>query len=51
MLNILIKLLTLNIFFMKEISRLHGVPKVIVSDRNAKFTGNLWKYLFKGLGI
>ena len=36
--------------FMKQIFRLHGVPKVIVSDRNATFTGNLWKDLFKGLG-
>ena len=26
--------------FMKEIFRLHGVPKVIVSDRDAKFIGN-----------
>ena len=24
--------------------------KVIVSDRDAKFTGNFWKALFKGLG-
>ena len=36
--------------FMKEISRLHGVPKVIISDRDTKFTGNFWKSLFKGLG-
>ena len=35
---------------MKEIFRLHGVPKVIVSDRDAKFTGNFWKDVFKGLG-
>ena len=35
--------------FMKEIFRLHGVPKVIISDRDPKFTGNFWKYLFKGL--
>ena len=36
--------------FMKEIFRLHGIPKVIISDRDPKFTGNLWKLLFKGLG-
>jgi hypothetical protein len=27
-------------FYMKEISRLHGVPKAIVSDRYPKFTSN-----------
>ena len=26
--------------FMKEIFRLHGIQKVIVSDRDTKFTGN-----------
>ena len=36
--------------FMKDISRLHGVPRLLVSDRDAKFTGNIWKDLFKGLG-
>jgi hypothetical protein len=36
--------------YMKEISRLHGVPKAIVSDRDPKFTSNLWKGLFKGFG-
>ena len=35
---------------MKEILRLHGVPKVIVSNRDPKFTGDFWKALFKGLG-
>ena len=35
--------------FMKEIFRLHGNPKVIISDRDPKFTGNFWKSLFKGL--
>ena len=35
--------------FMKQIFRLHGNPKVIISDRDSKFTGNFWKYLFKGL--
>ena len=26
--------------FMKQIFRLHGIPKVIISDRDPKFTGN-----------
>jgi hypothetical protein len=34
--------------FMKEVARLHGIPKTIVSDRDSKFTSNLWKGLFKG---
>ena len=25
--------------FMKEIFRLHGIPKMVISDRDAKFTG------------
>ena len=36
--------------FMKEIFSVHSVPKVIVSDRDPKFTSNFWKSLFKGLG-
>jgi hypothetical protein len=41
-----------NIFdiYMREIARLHGVPKTIVSDRDPKFTSNFWKGLFKGFG-
>ena len=35
--------------FLKQIFRLHGIPKVIISDRDPKFTGNFWKSLFKGL--
>ena len=35
--------------FLKQIFRLHGIPKVIISDRDPKFTGNFWKTLFKGL--
>ena len=26
--------------FLKEIFRLHGIPKVIITDRDVKFTGN-----------
>jgi hypothetical protein len=36
--------------YMKEVSRLHGVPKAIVSDKDPKFTSNFWKGLFKGFG-
>jgi transposase InsO family protein len=36
--------------YMMEISKLHGVPKEIVSDRDPKFTSNFWKGLFKGFG-
>jgi hypothetical protein len=33
---------------MREVARLHGIPKTIVSDRDSKSTSNLWKGLFKG---
>jgi hypothetical protein len=36
--------------FMREIKRLHKIPKTIVSDRDLKFTSNFWKGLFKGFG-
>jgi hypothetical protein len=34
--------------YMKEVARLHGVPKAIVSYIDPKFTSNFWKGLFKG---
>ena len=36
--------------FMREIFKLHGLPKAIVSDRDVKFTSNFWKGLFADLG-
>ena len=36
--------------FMKEIFKLHGLPKAIVSDRDVKFTSNFLKGLFSYLG-
>jgi hypothetical protein len=36
--------------YMREIARLHGIPKTIVSNRDPKFTPNFWKGLFSGFG-
>jgi hypothetical protein len=36
--------------YMREIARLHGIPKTIVSDRNPKFTSKFWKGLFNRFG-
>jgi hypothetical protein len=35
--------------FMKEIFRLHGIPKMVISHRDVKFTFAFWKKLFAGL--
>ena len=35
---------------MKEVLRLHGLPKEIVLDQYIKFTSNNWKGLFEELG-
>ena len=35
--------------FLKQIFRLHGIPKAIISNRDVKFTGNFWRSLFSGL--
>ena len=36
--------------FMKDIFKLHGFPKEIISDKDTKFTSNFWKGLFAYLG-
>jgi hypothetical protein len=42
------KAIDIVIIFMKEIFRLHGMPKEIISDRDMKFTSSFWKSLFVG---
>ena len=36
--------------FMKEIFKLHGFRKAIISNRDTKSTSNFWKSLFTDLG-
>ena len=36
--------------FVKEIVKLHGVPTMIISDRDAKFTSKFWMAMFQSLG-
>jgi hypothetical protein len=35
--------------FMKEIARLHGIPRTIVSNRDMKFNSNFWRDCLKDL--
>jgi hypothetical protein len=39
-----------NVFdiYMREVARLHDIPKTIVSNRDPQFTSKFWKGLFKG---
>ena len=36
--------------FFREVFRLHGLPKTIVSDRDIRFTGAFWQELFRLVG-
>ena len=36
--------------YLKEIVRLHGIPILIVSDRDVRFTSMLWKEFQEGFG-
>jgi transposase InsO family protein len=36
--------------FFDQVFRLHGLPKIIVSDRDPKFISKFWKDLFRQLG-
>ena len=36
--------------YIKEIVRLHGIPTLIVSDRDPRFESHFWKALYKALG-
>ena len=43
------KAINIDEIFMKENFRLHGIPKMVISDRNVKLTSTFWKELFAGL--
>lgn len=36
--------------FTKELSRMHGLRKAIVYDRDTKFTSNFWRSIYQHLG-
>ena len=36
--------------FFRDVFRLHGLPKTIVSDRDSHFMGGFWQELFRLVG-
>ena len=36
--------------FFREIFKLHGLPKTIISDRDSRFMGGFWQELFRLVG-
>ena len=36
--------------YWQHVGRLHGIPRVIISDRDARFTGKYWRELWRLLG-
>ena len=36
--------------FFREVFRLHGLPKTIISDRDNRFMGGFWQKLFRLVG-
>ena len=45
-----LKASTISTAFMEILQKLHGNPKIIVSERDPIFTGDFWKNLFSCLG-
>ena len=37
--------------FLDNVFKLHGLPKIIVTDRDPIFTSNVWQALFKALEV
>jgi hypothetical protein len=37
--------------FVDDVFKLHGLPKIIISDRHPIFTSSFWQTLFKSTGI
>ena len=37
-------------YFCKNIYKLDGFPKIVVSDKDAKFKGNFWREFYKQIG-
>ncbi|OJT07825.1 hypothetical protein TRAPUB_1279 [Trametes pubescens] len=41
----------LAMIYLREVVRLHGLPKSIVSDRDSKFTSKFWRELHRLMGV